>query len=231
MTRRPERPWWASDGPVDGGIDRSEDPVVRHRSARLGNRAGDDDRSGGDDRSGDDDRRGQDAVGAAFDEAAPSVASRRFAGNGQHASAEPENQADAAAPRDQPWWSRSPQDPDPAVVDPEDGTVPVTSHGPGPDVTDAPPDGSGPTGSPTADPSDPDRSGAPTHRPDLCGVCPICTGFRLLEEVRPELAGHLAEAAYHLASALRSLAEHPPSTRGEAGARSEPTTMQHIDVE
>jgi hypothetical protein len=34
----PERalPWWASDGPVDGGIDRRVDPIERHRAARRG---------------------------------------------------------------------------------------------------------------------------------------------------------------------------------------------------
>jgi hypothetical protein len=29
-------PWWASDGPVDGGVDRASDPVERHRAARRG---------------------------------------------------------------------------------------------------------------------------------------------------------------------------------------------------
>jgi hypothetical protein len=34
----PERalPWWASDGPVDGGVDRRVDPIERHRAARRG---------------------------------------------------------------------------------------------------------------------------------------------------------------------------------------------------
>lgn len=30
------RPWWASDGPVDGGVDPAEDPLVAHREARRG---------------------------------------------------------------------------------------------------------------------------------------------------------------------------------------------------
>jgi len=30
------RPWWASEGPVDGGVDPAEDPLVAHRSARRG---------------------------------------------------------------------------------------------------------------------------------------------------------------------------------------------------
>jgi hypothetical protein len=29
-------PWWASDGPVDGGVDRGVDPIERHRAARRG---------------------------------------------------------------------------------------------------------------------------------------------------------------------------------------------------
>lgn len=31
-----QRPWWASDGPVDGGVARDEDPVERFRAARRG---------------------------------------------------------------------------------------------------------------------------------------------------------------------------------------------------
>jgi hypothetical protein len=30
------RPWWASDGPVGGGVDPAEDPLVAHRTARRG---------------------------------------------------------------------------------------------------------------------------------------------------------------------------------------------------
>lgn len=30
------RPWWASDGPVDGGVDPAEDPLDVHRAARRG---------------------------------------------------------------------------------------------------------------------------------------------------------------------------------------------------
>jgi hypothetical protein len=30
------RPWWASDGPVDGGVDPAEDPLLAHRTARRG---------------------------------------------------------------------------------------------------------------------------------------------------------------------------------------------------
>lgn len=30
------RPWWASDGPVDGGVDPGQDPLDVHRAARRG---------------------------------------------------------------------------------------------------------------------------------------------------------------------------------------------------
>lgn len=29
-------PWWASEGPVEGGVDRAVDPIERHRAARRG---------------------------------------------------------------------------------------------------------------------------------------------------------------------------------------------------
>lgn len=37
------RPWWASEGPVDGGVDPAEDPLLAHRTARRG--GGDTDRT------------------------------------------------------------------------------------------------------------------------------------------------------------------------------------------
>ncbi|TVP72132.1 MAG: hypothetical protein EA340_03890 [Nitriliruptor sp.] len=83
------------------------------------------------------------------------------------------------------------------------------------------PDPSPPTGNqdePTADrePEDP-----VTHRPELCGVCPLCTLARTLEETRPELMGHLTEAARHLAAAARALLETPPG-RPEGSTHAEP---------
>jgi hypothetical protein len=36
VTSERARPWWASDGPVEGGAARAEDPVVLHRAARRG---------------------------------------------------------------------------------------------------------------------------------------------------------------------------------------------------
>jgi hypothetical protein len=44
-----------------------------------------------------------------------------------------------------------------------------------------------------------------SHRPELCGICPLCTLARALEDSRPDLLEHLTEAARHLAAAARSL--------------------------
>jgi hypothetical protein len=38
VTAEPTRPWWASDGPVEGGVDRRSDPLELHRAARRGRR-------------------------------------------------------------------------------------------------------------------------------------------------------------------------------------------------
>jgi hypothetical protein len=43
------------------------------------------------------------------------------------------------------------------------------------------------------------------HAAEVCGVCPICVGMRLLGEARPDLVVHLTEAARHLSAAVRSL--------------------------
>ena len=54
-------------------------------------------------------------------------------------------------------------------------------------------------------------SGSRAHRPELCGICPLCTLARSLEDTRPELLEHLTEAARHLAAAARALMEPPPA--------------------
>lgn len=55
------------------------------------------------------------------------------------------------------------------------------------------------------------------HVGEVCGVCPLCTLARSLGETRPELLGHLAQAAHHLSAAVRTLVE-PPSEGGAASA-------------
>jgi hypothetical protein len=87
-----------------------------------------------------------------------------------------------------------------------------------------------------------DRSGggggAP-HRIDACGICPICVGLRALGEARPDLVSHLAEAARHLALAVRTVVD-AAAEPGEAadpeaprGARRRPRhdDLQHIDLD
>ena len=64
------------------------------------------------------------------------------------------------------------------------------------------------------------------HTPDVCGVCPICVGLRALAESRPELVGHLAEAARHVALAARSLMDRPER---DGAAEDEP--LEHIDLD
>ena len=64
------RPWWASEGPVDGGVDPAEDPLIAHRSARRG--GGEPDPDTGDPDTADPDTADPDTAGhdAAEDEAA-----------------------------------------------------------------------------------------------------------------------------------------------------------------
>jgi hypothetical protein len=60
-----------------------------------------------------------------------------------------------------------------------------------------------------------------SHRPELCGICPLCTLARALEDSRPELLEHLTEAARHLAAAARSLLD-PATTDAWDAASSRP---------
>lgn len=175
------RPWWASDGPVDGGVDPTQDPVDTYRAARRG---------------------------------------------GDH---------DAL-----PWWAgEGGQGADPTVVpldaatrsaSPADDTGAAASQRAAPEADHHGDEAPGPTDEHADDASAPRTA---EHRPELCGVCPICTGFRLLEEVRPELAHHLAEATRHLAAALRDLAEHPPTSRRRTDTPhgDTPPPVQRIDLD
>ncbi len=85
------------------------------------------------------------------------------------------------------------------------------------------PDPSQPAGEEDAATGDRPPGDPQTHRPELCGICPLCTLARTLEDTRPELMGHLTEAARHLAAAARALLETPPgrpegpATDGGAG--------------
>jgi hypothetical protein len=208
-----QRPWWASDGPVDGGVDAAEDPVERFRAARRGEAGPDPDPGDGDipvdDRPGARDPR-HDAGGAA---GAPGATG-----------------PDPDVPDAGPWWeaaaetvSRLARD----LAETADAQQ-VGGHGedaspgaqadPGPGATPPP---SGETRAPRGEAAEQE---AP-HRIDACGVCPICVGLRALGETRPELVGHLAEAARHVALAARSL-----GARADAAPRPD-ESLQRIDLD
>ena len=99
--------------------------------------------------------------------------------------------------------------------------------------------GPGPTGPGSAD----ERSGAATaepgstqdtgslHRPEVCGICPLCTLARSLEDTRPELLEHLTEAVRHLAAAARTLLEPPAGAAGGAPGPTGTAGVQHIDLD
>lgn len=160
------RPWWASDGPVDGGIDPDEDPVERVRAARRG-------------------------------------------------------ASDAPATGDgEPWLE--------AVAQTLSRLVEASGHAPGPDAAGGPAPGA--AEAPPADGRPPSGDGeAAAHTADVCGVCPICVGLRTLAESRPELVGHLAEAARHVALAARSLQERAEAPSPRASRDGQP--LEHIDLE
>lgn len=57
-------------------------------------------------------------------------------------------------------------------------------------------------------PSADDGGTPPPHGPgEVCGACPVCIGLKALRAVRPEVIGHLSDAAHHLSLALRAVAD------------------------
>lgn len=48
---------------------------------------------------------------------------------------------------------------------------------------------------------------APHEDGRVCDACPVCIGLRALRQVRPEVIGHLSEAAHHVSLALRAFAD------------------------
>ncbi|MFA9445708.1 hypothetical protein [Egicoccus sp. AB-alg6-2] len=68
------------------------------------------------------------------------------------------------------------------------------------------------------------------HDPDVCGVCPWCTGLRLLATSHPDAVAHLTEAARHLTHAVRALlAGFPAGADQQRSDRNEP--FEHIDLD
>jgi hypothetical protein len=196
------RPWWASEGPVEGGISPDEDPVERFRSARRGPEAA---------------SRGE-ADAEPWIEAAAATMSRLardFAegaqGGSQVPPREPTHASGGAA----------------SNGDAAGGTTGAGSTQAGSQEGGSGEAGPREAGPREAGPREAGSSGPPPHSPDVCGVCPICIGLRTLAEARPELMGHLAEAARHVALAARSLMERPE--RPEGGGGGEP--LEHIDLD
>lgn len=58
---------------------------------------------------------------------------------------------------------------------------------------------------------------------EVCQACPICLGLRAVRQARPEVIGHLADAAHAFSLALRALAD---STEGGGG-----NDFQRIDLD
>jgi hypothetical protein len=90
-----------------------------------------------------------------------------------------------------------------------------------------------PFGAPTEGGQGREAGGGPEgHRPDICGVCPICVGLRALGGSRPQLVEHLTEAARHLAAAVRSMVDEAPAPRSD-GPRSgrDPDPFERIDLD
>ena len=55
-------------------------------------------------------------------------------------------------------------------------------------------------------PDDPTMTG-PHEDGQVCDACPVCIGLRALRQVRPEVIGHLSDAAHHVSLALRAFAD------------------------
>lgn len=122
--------------------------------------------------------------------------------------------------RARPWWASDgpPDDPDPAEMLER---LRSARRGQQADPTSSPTAASealAPTDAPWSDGAPSDDDGA--QHLETCGICPVCSSLRLLQETRPDLVEHLAEAARHLAAAARSLLDTPTPPRPDG----EPTT-------
>ena len=120
-----------------------------------------------------------------------------------------------------PWWASAADAEGLDDVDPieafRSARRPTDADpGQGP-AADADP-GEGPAADAGARGADPGPAAPPhgNHRPELCGICPLCSLARSLEETRPELLEHLTEAARHLAAAARALVDAPAPPDGAA---------------
>lgn len=99
-----------------------------------------------------------------------------------------------------PWWASEPGE--------DDGVGDHDPRGDGPVGDDVPPHRH--------------RADAP-H--DVCQVCPICAVLRTVDDVRPELIGHLSEAARHLTMAAKAFID------AQAAGYGDDEGLQRIDLD
>ncbi|WP_052667755.1 hypothetical protein [Nitriliruptor alkaliphilus] len=187
-----DRPWWATDDDAAGlDPDRDVDPLEAHRAARRG------------------------------EPVAEAGGPRSAAGHTQ-ADDDTEPAASRQAPTDDgSWWipatealTRLARDlASSATASPPRGLLDEEQL----DVDTDEPAGSASEG-PAAGRPGGGGDGGGGHRIDACGVCPICVGLRALGEARPDLVGHLTEAARQLALAVRTVvdAAAPDDQPGDA---------------
>lgn len=213
-----ERPWWATD---EGATpDADEDPLEAHRAARRGVHPAED--------------------GAP---AAPTAGAGDARAGAGEASANGREHAD-----DGSWWvpateamSRLARELG-ASVSASAGAGdagPTRGRGQDPTGTAGDPAGGDPAGGDPVggdpaggDPAGGGGGGDGGHRIDACGVCPICVGLRAIGDARPDLVGHLAEAARQLALAVRTVVDAAApdgEAASERGAGQRPTSRRTAD--
>lgn len=134
---------------------------------------------------------------------------------------------------DRPWWA---SDDDRLTPDVDPVEAHRRARRPAPS-DDRPQPGSSDPPCASDAPDEADAAEATEHGIDACGVCPICVGLRALGDARPDLVVHLAEAARHLALAVRTVvdaATDGSNAAAEGGpARHQPRSegLQRIDVD
>lgn len=74
------------------------------------------------------------------------------------------------------------------------------------------------------------REGLPFAGGEACLLCPLCLVLQRLTEARPEVAGHLLQAARELSLAVRALAAAHAEACAQAGAAPD-EGLERIDIE
>lgn len=129
-----------------------------------------------------------------------------------------------------PWWASPDASSILDDVDPVDAFRSARRSDPDTAGNGAGPDPAAASGGRDPTPP-PDEVTGPTapHRPELCGICPLCNLARSLEESRPELVEHLTEAARHLAAAVRALVEPADGGTTPGSGTSDRVQRIHLD--